>query len=176
LGKKIKMIQYRLASPQDQEPLRRLSQRLFMATYQAQNTPENMALYVEEAFSEEPFAADFRSPAVRYLVAEQQGTLVAYTKLILDHPLPPEPGRKAAEIARFYLDTPRQGTGLAHDFMQHCLHWLRSAGYELVWLGVWPQNPRAVRFYQKQGFEKVGEATFLLGTDSQTDDLMRRYL
>jgi len=33
-----------------------------------------------------------------------------------------------------------------------------------------------VRFYQKEGFEKVGKATFLLGTDRQTDDIMLKIL
>ena len=170
------MIQYRLATPEDTEPLRQFSQRLFMDTYQALNTSENMALYVEQAFAEPSFLIDFHKPPVRYWLAVNEGTIVAYMKIVLGSPLPPEPERKAVEISRFYVDHPYQGAGLAREFMQHCLDWMRAEGFELVWLGVWPQNPRAVRFYQKMGFEKVGEATFLLGTDPQTDDLMRKYL
>ncbi|HEV7347438.1 GNAT family N-acetyltransferase [Telluribacter sp.] len=170
------MIHYRIALPEDLEPLRQFSQRLFIDTYQALNTPDNMALYVQQAFSEVPFAADFNKSQVRYWLAVEQKHILAYTKLMLDSPLPPAPEPKAVEIARFYVDTPQQGTGLARLFMQHCLDWMHSEGYELAWLGVWPQNPRAVRFYQKLSFEKVGEATFLLGTDPQTDDLMRKWV
>ncbi|WP_247237694.1 GNAT family N-acetyltransferase [Telluribacter sp. SYSU D00476] len=170
------MIQYRLASPEDIEPLRHFSQRLFIDTYQALNTPEDMALYVEQAFAELSFITDFHRPQVRYWLAVDEGTIVAYMKMVLGSQLPPEPERKGVEISRFYVDHPYQGAGLARELMQHCLGWMRAQGFELVWLGVWPQNPRAVRFYQKMGFEKVGEATFLLGTDPQTDDLMRKYL
>ncbi|GAB3178460.1 GNAT family N-acetyltransferase [Telluribacter humicola] len=170
------MIQYQLASPVDLESLRQFSQRLFIDTYQALNTPEDMALYVEQAFAEEPFTADFYKPQVKYWLAVEDGAIVAYMKMVLGSQLQPEPERKGVEISRFYVDKPYQGAGLAREFMQHCLDWMQAERFELVWLGVWPQNPRAVRFYQKIGFEKVGEATFLLGTDPQTDDLMRKYL
>ena len=43
-----------------------------------------------------------------------------------------------------------------------------------MWLGVWQRNPRAVRFYEKCGFRRVAEATFVLGTDVQTDWVMAR--
>jgi ribosomal protein S18 acetylase RimI-like enzyme len=39
---------------------------------------------------------------------------------------------------------------------------------------VWEHNPRAQRFYRKQGFETVGTHRFVLGTDVQTDEVMTR--
>ena len=31
-----------------------------------------------------------------------------------------------------------------------------------MWLNVWKKNERAIRFYEKQGFETVGESEFVL--------------
>jgi ribosomal protein S18 acetylase RimI-like enzyme len=45
-----------------------------------------------------------------------------------------------------------------------------------MWLGVWEYNPRAQRFYEKNGFRIVGSHVFLLGEDPQTDLLMQREL
>jgi ribosomal protein S18 acetylase RimI-like enzyme len=56
---------------------------------------------------------------------------------------------------------------------------LRIAGERaknVVWLGVWEKNDRAIRFYEKWGFEKFGETDFLLGDDLQQDWLMRKVL
>ena len=103
-------------------------------------------------------------------------TLAAYAKLVLSSISPGESARVGAEIARFYLDTPFQGKGLGSGFMDFCLAWAKEQGQSCVWLGVWPQNPRAVHFYQKVGFKKVGTADFLLGTDLQTDDIMLKEL
>ena len=43
-----------------------------------------------------------------------------------------------------------------------------------MWLGVWERNPRAAAFYAKYGFVRVGEQTFVLGADAQTDWLLAR--
>ena len=46
-------------------------------------------------------------------------------------------------------------------------------GGDALWLGVWERNPKAIRFYEKQGFERVGAQTFTLGADVQRDAVMR---
>ena len=169
---------FRLAGEMDVDPLREFSERLFITTYAAQNTPENIALYCRDAFSVENFAEDFNRENVRYLLATETGKeqIAAYAKLILGKAWAWEVPQAGVEIARFYLDIPFQGLGLASPFMDYCQQWIRQQGYRLIWLGVWPQNSRAVRFYQKKGFEKVGTATFLLGIDPQTDDIMQKIL
>jgi len=170
---------FRLAGEMDVNSLREFSERLFITTYAAQNTSENMALYCQDTFSIKNFAEDFGRENVRYLLATEtrKETIAAYAKLVLGQSwcaeVPPHTG---VELARFYVDLPFQGQGLAAAFMSYCLDWLRNEGYSRVWLGVWPQNPRAVRFYHKVGFAKVGSATFLLGTDPQTDDIMQKIL
>jgi ribosomal protein S18 acetylase RimI-like enzyme len=48
----------------------------------------------------------------------------------------------------------------------------REAGAAGVWLTAWAFNPRALRFYEKHGFSDIGESTFLLGRDLQTDRVL----
>ena len=45
-----------------------------------------------------------------------------------------------------------------------------------VWLGVWEENYRALRFYEKNGFTPFGKHKFWLGDDEQTDLLMKKEL
>ncbi|RZL17332.1 MAG: GNAT family N-acetyltransferase, partial [Pedobacter sp.] len=45
-----------------------------------------------------------------------------------------------------------------------------------VWLGVWEENPRAIRFYQKNGFMPFDKHIFKLGEDEQTDIMMKKML
>ena len=49
----------------------------------------------------------------------------------------------------------------------------KELNVEQVWLGVWEQNPRAIAFYRKNGFEEFGKHRFQLGDDEQVDILMR---
>jgi diamine N-acetyltransferase len=39
---------------------------------------------------------------------------------------------------------------------------------------VWEFNERAIRFYEKHGFEKFGEHVFMLGNDPQIDWLLKK--
>jgi RimJ/RimL family protein N-acetyltransferase len=48
----------------------------------------------------------------------------------------------------------------------------RELGGRSVWLAVWEHNPRAIAFYRKSGFRDVGDTTFVLGADVQTDRVM----
>ncbi|MBU2267899.1 MAG: GNAT family N-acetyltransferase, partial [Bacteroidetes bacterium] len=42
-----------------------------------------------------------------------------------------------------------------------------------IWLGVWEHNIKAIKFYQKQGFEKFDEHVYPIGDDPQTDWMMK---
>jgi ribosomal protein S18 acetylase RimI-like enzyme len=60
--------------------------------------------------------------------------------------------------------------------MDAALDAARARGAQTMWLGVWERNPRAVAFYSKYGFTRVGEHTFMLGADAQTDWVLARGL
>ncbi|MEQ1692392.1 MAG: GNAT family N-acetyltransferase, partial [Gemmatimonas sp.] len=55
-----------------------------------------------------------------------------------------------------------------------CIETAQSRGARTLWLGVWEQNPRAIRFYEKCGFVDVGSAVFHMGTEVQHDRVMAR--
>lgn len=47
---------------------------------------------------------------------------------------------------------------------------------DFVWLGGWDQNPRAISFYKKNGFNEFNKHIFKLGDDEQTDIMMKLQL
>ena len=64
------------------------------------------------------------------------------------------------------------GRGVGEALLNACVRQAREWGCDVVWLGVWERNPRAIAFYEKWGFRRVGEQRFLVGTDSQRDHVM----
>lgn len=48
----------------------------------------------------------------------------------------------------------------------------RARGHDVLWLGVWDRNERAIAFYARWGFVEVGEMSFLLGSDVQRDHVL----
>jgi ribosomal protein S18 acetylase RimI-like enzyme len=45
-----------------------------------------------------------------------------------------------------------------------------------IWLGVWEHNPKAISFYEKNGFTVFGQKVFQMGEDQQRDFMMKRQL
>ena len=58
--------------------------------------------------------------------------------------------------------------------MEACLASARADGSDLVWLGVWEQNARALAFYAKWGFREIGKKHFTVGSDVQDDLVLAR--
>ncbi|CAM6209294.1 N-acetyltransferase domain-containing protein [Enterobacter intestinihominis] len=58
--------------------------------------------------------------------------------------------------------------------MRMCFAEFEAKGSDVVWLGVWEHNPRAISFYHKLGFTEVGEHIFQVGSDPQRDIIMKR--
>ena len=103
----------------------------------------------------------------------QSGLLVGYANLRRRQHSDLGP-RPAMEIGRIYIVRDKIGQGAGHALMTQCLVTARQKDAEVVWLGVWEKNVRAIRFYQKWEFEKFGEHIFILGKDVQNDWLMKK--
>jgi ribosomal protein S18 acetylase RimI-like enzyme len=169
-------IYVRRATAADAPELSQLGATTFRETFEAENTAEDMAGYLAEAFTPERQKAEIRDPSNVMLVAAEGRRLIGYAQLA-SGPAPravraPSP----IELKRFYVSRAWQGRGVAQLLMTSVLQAARAREAETLWLGVWERNPRAIAFYRKYGFERVGEHTFMLGNDAQTDWVLARPL
>jgi GNAT superfamily N-acetyltransferase len=120
--------------------------------------------------------AELADPAASFFLAEVDGKLAGYAKLMAGQPPACVVGPAPVELVRFYIDRIWQGTGLSAAFMEHCLKEAKQQGYRTMYLGVWEHNARAHGFYRKWGFVRVGEHTFQMGDDPQVDWWMMKAL
>lgn len=164
----------RRALPEDAPALSALAARLFNETYTGQNRAEDMEAYIAGHFTPAKQAEELADPAFRALLVTVEEELAGYACLRTG-PAPPEaPAGIPMEVARFYVDSRWQGKGLAPLLMNACVSEARDSGCDFLWLGVWKENARAIRFYEKQGFRISGTLLFQLGSDLQEDHLMVR--
>lgn len=160
----------------DAPALAELAARTFRDTFGAANTPEDMALHLAVSYGSELQAREIADPSMLTLVADDAGTLVAFVQLRRGPAPSCVTGSAPIEIQRFYLDADWHGRGLAHTLMAHTFAAAQAAGAATIWLGVWERNPRAIAFYRKLGYVDVGQQTFVLGSDHQTDRIFARAL
>jgi ribosomal protein S18 acetylase RimI-like enzyme len=163
----------RPASSFDAHRLSTFARRTFRETFAAQNTPEDLNVYLSSAFNDSRQLSEIEDPHTVTLLAESGETLVGYAQSRLGEPPRCVPDRHAIELVRFYVDRALHGRGLAHTLMRAALE-AASPRARTMWLGVWERNARAIAFYEKWGFVDVGSHVFVLGSDRQTDRIMWR--
>jgi ribosomal protein S18 acetylase RimI-like enzyme len=164
----------RRATPADAALLASLAATTFSDSFAADNTPENMALYMDGAFGESIQRDELSDPHCTIFLGEQNGEVVGYT-MLHEGQAPASVGDDGAlEIARLYSVKRAIGTGVGATLMRRCIDEATARGKQTLWLGVWEHNARAIAFYQRWGFIDVGSQTFTLGHDRQTDRVMAR--
>ncbi|HMI58123.1 MAG TPA: GNAT family N-acetyltransferase [Gemmatimonadaceae bacterium] len=169
-------LRIRRATAADSQLIATLGTDTFVASFGAQNTPENLAKHLAKAFGDETLRRELASPSITYFIAEMDGRAAGYACVREGSPPPCVTGDAPIEVLRFYVVQDFHGSGIAQALMDACAEDARARGGRTLWLGVWDQNPRGIRFYKKCGFEDVGGQTFMLGDDPQQDRVLSRAL
>jgi ribosomal protein S18 acetylase RimI-like enzyme len=166
----------RHATKQDAELIADISRQTFYDTFAADNTKRDMDLFLNEQFTKGKLMLEVGARENIFLLAFDGDEVAGYAKLREDRSPAALKRFSTLEIARLYSMTHLIGKGVGKILMQSCLDIAKEKGKQVVWLGVWERNQRAIDFYTKWGFEKFGETSFQLGTDVQCDWLMRKIL
>jgi ribosomal protein S18 acetylase RimI-like enzyme len=169
-------IKIRNATIEDAVMLAELSYQTFWDAFHEHpaNSPDDMADYMKKAFSVEQIRRELADEKAIFLIAEIDDSLAGYAKLRLENLEEPIKAEKPIELCRLYSTTEFIGKGVGQSLMDECFEIAKQNDCDVMWLGVWEFNPRAQRFYEKQGFYTVGKHIFQLGSDPQTDLLMQK--
>ena len=162
------------ATANDIPLLTALGRVTFDQTFARDNTASDMQQYLMENFNEARITEELADPSSNFMLAYVDQEPAGYAKVKANRIPPGVSSTPALEIERIYARQEFLGKNIGKALMEACLEFARTNGYEMVWLGVWEKNLRAIRFYEKWGFTVFGSHLFMLGTDPQTDLLMGR--
>ena len=168
------MFSVRKAESKDAMALARVAESTFRATFGSSNSAENMAAHCHNNYSEELQRSEIMNPGMVNLLCEQEGELVGFAQLRWGKPPSCVKAKHPGEIQRLYVVESAHGKGVAQALMSACIEESQSRNFDAIWLGVFENNPRAIAFYGKIGFVKVGEHIFPVGNDPQRDVIMLR--
>lgn len=163
----------RPASHLDLAALQAIGRKTFAETFADSNSEENLAAYLASGFSEDKLKAELQNDNSQFYFALQKEEVIGYLKVNWGDAQSEKQNPHALEIERIYVLQQYHGTQVGALLYQQALSIAQTRKAPYIWLGVWEENPRAIRFYQKQGFVEFGEHIFQLGDDAQRDVLMR---
>jgi ribosomal protein S18 acetylase RimI-like enzyme len=171
--------QIRTATADDAGRLAALAAVTFPLACPPESRPEDIAAHLANTLSESNFRAYLADPEITVLVIDADGELRGYSLLVARPTRDPDVTAvlselPCTELSKCYVHPDHHGLGAAAELMHASLAAAAGAGARGLWLGVNSQNARAIRFYEKSGFRRVGTKSFQLGTTVEHDFVMER--
>jgi ribosomal protein S18 acetylase RimI-like enzyme len=154
----------RLGVTEDAGCLAVLATQGWLHTYATDGISTEISDYVLAHITPEQYAQLLRDACTQVLVAMHTTNVVGLAVVRCDRPCPDHPDL-AAELQTLYVQEHflRQGVGsLLLDAAEAVA---RRRANSRLWLTVNAHNSRAIAFYDRKGYTKVGTTYFVLGTE-----------
>ncbi len=153
--------------------LQNIGKVTFSETFDEINTPDNMKKYLKEKFNQKLLISELEDSDSKFFFAEVKDKVVGYLKVNKDKAQTEDVLNNAMEIERIYVLKNYHGKNVGRVLFDKALEIAQEMNASVIWLGVWESNYRAIKFYEKYGFEKFDTHIFRIGNNIQTDYLMK---
>jgi ribosomal protein S18 acetylase RimI-like enzyme len=169
-------IQIRRVTLNDIQTLQQISRETFSETFSENNDVANMNRYLEEGFATNKLSEEVNNAASQFYFAILDDHVIGYLKLNTGNAQTEGEAEQALEIERIYVLSAYHGKKVGQLLYAKAMQLAAELKSTYVWLGVWEENQRAIRFYEKNGFVAYDKHIFKLGEDEQTDIMMKKIL
>jgi len=156
--------------------LQEISIETFNDTFSNQNSPDNMKVYMDRAFTMKQLESELANRSSQFYFISFDKEVAGYLKVNVDDAQSETMGDDFLEIERIYIRSKFQKKGLGKYLMDQAIEIAREQNKNNIWLGVWEKNENAIRFYKKLGFVQTGTHSFYMGDEEQIDFIMTKKL
>lgn len=153
--------------------LQKIARETFSEMFADYNSAENLKKYLDEKFTVTKLSEELNHPHSTFYFAQIGEEVVGYLKTNTREAQTELKDLNAFEIQRIYVLQAYHGKRVGQLLIEKALEEARKTTCNYVWLGVWEENHRAIRFYSKNGFIKFDTHIFKMGDEEQMDWLMK---
>jgi ribosomal protein S18 acetylase RimI-like enzyme len=169
----------RAAQPKDVPAIATIGSQVFAASFGYSMPAPDLQAYLISAYSPDAVARDLSTPLVSIIVAcapshEHVVGFAQLTRGTMEACL--EGCESPVELQRLYVAQDFHGSGVGRMLVEKVESMARGEGYVTLWLGVWEENFKAQKVYERMGFAKVGSHDFVMGSCVQTDWILSKRL
>ncbi|THX00090.1 acyl-CoA N-acyltransferase [Aureobasidium pullulans] len=171
-------ISIRKAALADAKAISELGTHVWTQTFGHTVSPEDLKTYLTTSYSPSAIETDISNPSKDLILAttpsneiigftlmtkgSSEDCLASFTNYV--------------ELQRIYVHPDHHGCGVGKMLAKAVEDLARQQGFENLWLGVWEENAKALRLYEKLGFKAIGTKEFLVGGQIDTDLVMVKRL
>jgi diamine N-acetyltransferase len=162
----------RPAVPGDATRLATFTRAVFAETYGAAIPSDMLTRYFDQQVTPAALAHDMTDAHATTLIASNDGAICATGRIAWQAQPSCVTYPDAMALSRFYVAAAQRGSGLAAALLAACEHSAISLGATHMWLCAWEHNPRALAFYQRNGYAIVGTAIVNVGAIAFQDHVL----
>jgi ribosomal protein S18 acetylase RimI-like enzyme len=166
----------RKVTPADLDLLQQISKQTFTETFAHNNSADSINKYLSTALSAEKLSTQLNEKNSNFYFAMLGDQIIGYLKLNFGNAQTDIKENNGVEIERIYVLSQYHGLKVGQFLYEKAMEVAAHKGADYVWLGVWEKNPKAIRFYEKNGFLQFDQHAFYLGDEQQTDIMMKKAL
>ena len=120
----------------------------------------DMNIYANKIFNFSAIENELREPKNIYHLLYFMRRPAGFSKILFDCPHANIELKNIAKLERLYLLNEFHGLGLGYGLFEFNLELSKKNNQAGMWLFVWKENQKAVRFYEKAGFKIIGSHDF----------------
>jgi len=152
-----------------------LLKTVFIEAYAIEGISFEFSNFVKETFSLENVRKIISEYPDQFLIAYLDANPIGVAQLLVESSCPI---RKTSipELNRLYVLKRFNGKGVGSRLMIESERFLKENNFAELYLEVFEGNTRAISFYEKLGYQKIGEVDFHLGTSTYPNWVMNKIL
>lgn len=129
--------------------------------------------YLQDHFSVVNFTRKLSDPKNEYYFIKHKGKVAGYSKIVFNLPNQYIQTPNNTYMSRLYLLKEFYGINLGKQLFDFNVQLSKVNNQAGMWLAVWIENTRAIKFYTKMGFKIVGSYDFPISkTHSNPNHIM----
>jgi len=166
----------KVVKTEDLSTLRDIAIKTFRQAFELENTKQNFEKYLDASFNMAILESQLANPNSRFYFLQKGEEVIGYLKINVEDAQTERKLKNALEVERIYLLTTYRGQGVGNILMDKAVKIAQELNKDVVWLGVWEDNPSSIKFYQKYGFRIFDKHHFMMADEAQEDFLMKLIL
>jgi ribosomal protein S18 acetylase RimI-like enzyme len=148
------------ATPKDAQLLAKIGKAAFLVAHGHSAPKKDIDNYVSLNLNVETFLKDLSDVKNKYYLIFSDDKIAGYSKIVFNTKNENIADENITLLNRLYLLEDFYGLNLGKELFNFNVNLAKENNQKGIWLAVWVENYRAIGFYEKRGFVKVGKYDF----------------
>lgn len=148
------------ATTNDSLALSALASQTLIESHGGSASEKDLNEFILENYNENFVKSELRNPANIYHLLYYNEELVGFSKIILNLPYKDGVDNNMTKLQKIFILKKVYDLKLGVQLFTYNLNLIKKHHQAGVWLFVWKENERAIKFYTRNGFKIIGSHDF----------------